>query len=173
MKKALIVVDYQNDFVNGSLGFETAYMLDAKICERIEEALSSGADVIYTLDTHSEDYMQTREGSNLPIPHCIDGSDGHKVFGNTASYLDKAAAVIKKPVFGSWELGEFVRSKGYDAIELCGLVSNICVISNAVICRSALPECEISVHRDCTGSGFADLNEAALSVMASMQVKII
>lgn len=173
MKKALIIVDYQNDFVNGSLGFDSADALDEKICERIEEALSSGADLIYTLDTHEADYMDTQEGKKLPVPHCIRGTDGHKVYGKAAGYLDKAEAVIEKPVFGSWELGELMREKKYDEIELCGLVSNICVISNAVICRSTLPEAEIIVHRDCTGSGFPELNEASLAVMASMQVQII
>lgn len=173
MKQALIIVDYQTDFVSGSLGFDGAELLDEKIVARIEQALQSGTDLIYTLDTHDAGYAETQEGRKLPIPHCIAGTDGHAVYGKTASYLPRASACIHKSVFGSWELGELLRERRYDAIELCGLVSDICIISNAVICRSALPEAEITVRADCTGSGCAALYEASLVVMRSMQVNVI
>ena len=173
MKQALVIVDYQKDFVSGSLGFDGAELLDEKIAARIEEALRSGTDVIYTLDTHDAGYPRTQEGRKLPVPHCIEGTGGHEIYGRTASYLPQAVACIRKPVFGSWELGEFVRARRYGVIELCGLVSHICVLSNAVVCRSALPEAEIRVRADCTGSGSPALHEAALAVMRSLQVDVI
>jgi len=173
MKKALIIIDYQNDFVTGTLGFSSAAALDAKIIARLENAVDNGIDIIYTLDTHGADYGETQEGRKLPVPHCIDGTNGHKVYGKTASYLDRAVAIFKKQTFGSWELGEFVRERGYDEVELCGLVSHICVISNAVICRSASPECGIVIRKNCVGSVFENVTQAAFDVMETLQVTLI
>ena len=83
MKRALIVVDYQNDFVSGALGFDGAEKLDDVICRKIDDYKKDG-DIIFTFDTHTENYLDTTEGKNLPVPHCIDGSEGHKLFGKTA-----------------------------------------------------------------------------------------
>jgi Amidases related to nicotinamidase len=173
MKKALIVVDYQNDFVVGSLGFPAASDLDDRIFALLENAEAEGVDIIFTLDTHDDNYLTTQEGMRLPVPHCIEGTDGHGVYGKCADYVDRAVAVFKKPVFGSWELGEFVRGRGYDEVELCGLVSHICVISNAVICRSASPECRIVVRKNCVGSAFEDVTKASFDVMETLQITLI
>ena len=109
MKKLLLVIDYQNDFVSGSLGFEQAVSLEDPICRKIESYLKNGDDIIFTLDTHGQDYSSTQEGKKLPVPHCLKGSDGWKVYGKAASYLSKAAAVFEKPTFGSLELGEYLK----------------------------------------------------------------
>lgn len=172
MKKLLIVVDYQNDFVNGSLGFSGADALEGPICEKIRAYQAAGDDVVYTLDTHGEDYDQTQEGRKLPIAHCVRGTQGWQLYGETAELL-KGCRKFEKPVFGSAELFDFLRKTPYSSIELCGLVSNICVVSNAVLARTAQPEAEIVVDAACTGSGDSALHEAVLNVLAGLQVTVL
>lgn len=170
VKKILVVVDYQKDFVDGALGFEGAELLDERICKKIEEY--RGSEVVHTLDTHTENYPNTQEGKLLSTAHCIKGTDGHKNYGKTAEKLAGTRA-FEKPGFGSWELGEYLRSGGYDRVELCGLVSYICVITNAIIAKTALPEAEIIVDSRCTSGFDKELHSAALSVMEGLQIKVI
>ena len=174
MKKLLIVVDYQNDFVSGALGFEGADALDEPICAKIEAYRSEGADVVYTLDTHgtSEEYLATSEGRNLPVPHCERGSHGWQLFGRTAELLE-GARCFEKPAFGCVDLIPFLREGAYDQVELCGLVSNICVISNAVIAKAALPESQVIVDAACTSCFDAVANEEALRVMEGVQITVL
>lgn len=173
MKKALIVVDYQKDFVSGSLGFPEAVKLDDRIAAKIKKALAAKEDVIFTLDTHGEDYLCTQEGKNLPVVHCVKGSDGWEVYGKTGDYLPQAAAVVEKGAFGSLSLGELLRKGEYGQVELVGLVSSICVISNAVIAKAALPEALVSVDASCTAGADQALHEKALDVMEGLQIKVI
>ncbi len=173
MKKAFVVVDFQNDFVSGSLGFPEAIALDEKISEKIEKYLKEGYDIIYTFDTHYENYSETQEGKKLPVPHCIKGTDGYNIYGKTASFLSFAKTKIEKNVFGSLKLGEFLQKENYDTVELCGLVSNICVISNAVIAKSALPEAAIVVDASLTAGADLSMHEKALDVMESLQIEVI
>ena len=172
MKKLLVVVDYQNDFVNGSLGFPGAEALEETICEKIRAYQKAGNDVVCTLDTHGEDYSETQEGHKLPIPHCLRGTQGWELYGKTAELL-KDCRKFEKPVFGSAGLFEFLRQTPYSSIELCGLVSNICVISNAVLARTAQPEAEIVVDAACTASNDPALNEAVLRVLEGLQVTVL
>ena len=140
MKKLLIVVDYQNDFVDGALGFEGANKLDEVIANKIKDYKKNNYDVIFTFDTHDEDYMQTEEGNNLPVKHCIKGTIGHELYGKVKKCFDKDRDVyFEKPTFPSLELANYLKDKEYEEIELCGLVSNICVLSNVVMVKSALP----------------------------------
>lgn len=170
MKKLLIVVDFQNDFVSGSLGFDEAAALDDKICAKIDEYKND--DIIYTLDTHDNNYMTTQEGRKLPVLHCIKGTDGHKLYGRTGEKLT-GKKYFEKNTFPSLELGKFLEGKAYDVIELCGLVSNICVISNAVIAKAACPEAEIIVDSSLTASADTELHQKSLDVMAGLQINII
>ncbi len=172
MKKLLLVVDYQNDFVSGALGFKRAEELEEPIAKKIIEYRSAGNDVAFTLDTHGENYMDTREGAGLPIPHCIKGSDGWELYGRIKSLAEKSDKFFLKPCFGSAELFEYLKNSRYDEIELVGVVTNICVISNAVLAKTALPEAIISVDSACTASGDEALCEQALNVMRSMQINI-
>ncbi|MEG1448090.1 MAG: isochorismatase family cysteine hydrolase [Oscillospiraceae bacterium] len=142
MKKLLIVVDYQNDFVNGSLGFSGAEKLEEKILSKIEEYKEN--DVVYTLDTHSENYLETKEGKKLPITHCVKGTEGWNLYGELENSL-KNRTCFEKCTFGSDALFDFLRASEYESVELIGLVSNICIISNAIIAKTALPEAEIIV----------------------------
>ena len=171
--KCLIVVDYQVDFVSGALGNEAAAALDAGIAARIRAARQNGEDVIFTLDTHGADYMSTREGKYLPVPHCILGTEGHGLYGEVAKARQSGDAVFHKETFGSKGLFAHLLEKGYTAIELCGVVTNICVISNAVLAKTALPEADVSVNAALCASNDPALHQKALDVMASFQVNII
>lgn len=170
MKKLLIVVDYQIDFVNGALGFEGADALAPKIAERIEKARKDSEDVIFTFDTHGEDYMGTSEGKNLPVPHCIKGTDGHRLHPSIEPLVKDTDRLIYKPSFGSAELFDLLRGSYYTHIELCGLVSDICVLSNAILAKTALPEAEITVDSSLCDSFDKSKHEAAMAVMRSVQI---
>ena len=175
MRRYLFVIDYQNDFVNGALGFAGAEKLDGPIAEKIR-AYGKGK-VFFTRDTHFENYMETREGRNLPVPHCIKGSHGWQVYGETAKALAEVeAAAIDKLVFGmdvTDPATAAVLPESADEIELVGLVSNICVVSNAVVLQSKYPEATITVDAACTDSFDKALHEKVLDVLAGFQVKVI
>ncbi len=173
MKKCLIVIDYQVDFVTGTLGFEKAVALDEKISNKIEAYRKNGDEIIFTFDAHSENYADTQEGRNLPVVHCIKGTDGHKLYGKTATLKNDRDKCFYKPTFGSAELFDYLRENEYESIELCGVVSNICVISNAVLAKTAQPETEIIVDTNCIASNDDNLNKSAIEVMKSIQVKVM
>lgn len=172
MKKLLIVVDYQNDFVSGTLGFPEARALEDALCAKIEKYRAAGDDIVCTLDTHGDDYLQTQEGRKLPVAHCLHGTEGWKLYGRTAALLEDYPK-FEKPVFGSAALFDYLRKIPYASIELCGVVSNICVLSNAVLARTAQPETEILVDAACVASADPSLNEAALAVLKGLQVEIL
>jgi len=173
MKKCLIVVDYQIDFVSGALGFDKAVLLDEKISNKIEEYHKNNDEVIFTFDTHKANYLDTQEGRNLPIEHCIENTDGHKLYGKTATMQQPKDKCFYKPSFGSGELFEYLRNNQHESIELCGVVSNICVISNAVLAKTAQPETEIIVDSNCITSNDDKLNDCAIEIMKSLQIKVV
>jgi len=173
MKKCLIVVDYQNDFVTGALGNPDALKLERSIADKIRQYRDNGGAVIFTFDTHSEGYMQTQEGRNLPVPHCLQGTEGHMLFGAVNGLALESDLKFEKITFGSDLLYAHLRQTPYESIELAGVVSNICVISNAVLAKTAQPETPVLVDANCVASNDARLNQAALDVMASLQIKIV
>ena len=149
-RKFLIVVDMQKDFIDGALGTQEAQAMVPAAAARIRECKAAGYTLIATLDTHEEDYMETREGKNLPVPHCIKGSEGHKLYGKIARVSKFASAVFEKGTFGSDALFEYILDGKYDQIELCGLLSNTGVLSNTVIAKTAAPYAKIIVDANCT-----------------------
>lgn len=171
--KALVIVDYQNDFVDGALGFSGAELLEPIILGKIAECRQSGGRVIFTLDTHGEDYLSTSEGRKLPVVHCVDGTNGHKLYGKIAECVRAEDIVIKKPSFGSLELAEILKRGGFDEVELCGLVTDICVVSNAIIAKAALPESRITVDGRACASFEGEKHKAALEVMKSVQIEVL
>ncbi len=174
MKKLLVVIDYQNDFVNGSLGFDGAEKLDEAIAAKVKQYhKEKDAHVIYTQDTHKKNYLKTQEGRKLPVAHCIRDTEGWEVYGKTAEVCGDRDLVIEKPSFGSIELMEVAEEEQYEQIELVGLVSNICVLSNAILLKTALPEAEIIVDANCTASFDPALNEKALDIMEGLQITVI
>lgn len=172
MKKLLVVVDYQKDFVDGSLGFSGAELLDAPIAAKIAAYHAAGDDVVFTFDTHAPGYLNTQEGRRLPAVHCVRGSEGWELYGETAKAACENDLRFEKPTFPSLALGEWLKGQDYGRIELVGLVSNICVLSNAVIAKAALPEAEIVVDAACTASFDPALHEKCLDVLAGLQVTV-
>lgn len=168
IKKCLIVVDYQNDFVTGALGFPEAVAIEQSVAEKIRQYRDNDDEVLFTLDTHGADYLQTQEGKNLPVPHCIKGTDGHKLVLPSDGGL-----LFEKDTFGSDKLYEYLKMHRFESIELVGVVSNICVISNAVLAKTAQPKTPIIVDAKCTASNDQWLHKAALDVMASLQIEVI
>lgn len=173
MKEALIVVDYQKDFVDGSLGFSQAVLLEPRICQKIEEYRQRGGEILVTLDTHTSQYLDTQEGKKLPIPHCIRNTPGWNLYGKVQNLISSQDKIFEKPCFGSQELMDYLRQQKFDRVELVGIVSNICVISNAVLAKTALPEAEVIVDASCTASNDPTLHEKALDVMESVQISVI
>ena len=175
MNRYLFVIDYQNDFVDGALGFPGAEKLDEKIAAKVR-AYGKG-QVLFTRDTHFENYLETREGRNLPVKHCIKGTHGWQVYGETARALEEVEAkAIDKLVFGmdvTDPASAAVLPESADEIELVGLVSNICVISNAVVLQSKYPEATIIVDASCTDSFDKGLHGKVLDVLAGFQVKVV
>ena len=175
MNRYLFVIDYQNDFVDGALGFPGAEMLDEIIAAKVR-AYGPGK-VLFTRDTHFDSYLNTREGKNLPVVHCIKGTPGWEVYGQTAQALEEVnAEAIDKLVFGmdvTDPATAAVLPESADEIELVGLVSNICVVSNAVVLQSKYPEATIIVDAAATASFDPVLHEKVLDVLAGFQVKVI
>ncbi len=173
MNKCLIVVDYQNDFIDGQLGFEEAIDIRDKIVEKIEDYRSNNCDIIFTMDTHEEKYLETEEGKYLPVKHCIKGTEGHKLHKSVEALKSPKDNVFEKHTFPSLELGKYLENKNYDVIELCGLVSNICVISNAIIVKSALPNAHVIVDAEATDSFDKALHTKSLDVMEGLQIEVV
>lgn len=171
--KTLIVVDYQVDFVSGSLGFPGAEKLEPVIIGKIEQCRRDGGQVIFTLDTHTEDYLSTAEGKKLPVVHCVKGTHGHEIYGGVAAEVRPEDIVIEKPAFGSLQLADLLRRLNPGEVELCGLVTDICVISNAVIAKAALPESRIVVDPRACASADPQAHSRALAVMSGVQIDIL
>ena len=182
MKRLLIVVDYQNDFVDGALGFDGAELLDGRIARKIDEYREAGDDIAFTFDTHHKDYLETQEGRKLPVPHCLEGSQGHALYGQVATKQQDHDEVFLKPTFGSSALFERLVSRQavadglgtqpFASIELVGLVSSMCVLSNAVIARTACPNVPIIVDASCTAAPDPAMNEKALDVLENLQIEV-
>lgn len=173
MKKILIVVDMQKDFVDGSLGSDMAQAIVGNVVNKIE---NHKGDIIVTYDTHCESYMQTQEGRNLPVPHCIKGTDGWQLDSSVAQALEgKAYKTIEKPTFGSTELVDYVKnnySEGEFEIELIGLCTDICVVSNALLLKANFLETVISVDSSCCAGVTKESHEAALATMKMCQIAV-
>lgn len=166
-------MDYQNDFVSGSLGFPGAELIEQGIIGKIRQYRGNGDKVLFTFDTHSEDYMDTQEGRNLPVAHCIQNSQGHRLYGKVAEEILESDKQFRKNTFGSDELFLYLRAEQFKSIELVGLVSNICVIANAILAKTAQPETPVIVDSKCTASFDSSLHKAALDVMKGLQIEVI
>lgn len=171
--KALVVVDYQVDFVSGALGFAGAEKLEGIILEKILKTREDDGRVIFTMDTHNSRYLKTAEGKKLPVPHCIAGTEGHALYGKVAQAVRAGDIVIKKTSFGSMDLARELKRGRFAEVELCGLVTDICVISNAVIAKAALPESRVVVDSRACLTADPEAQERALAVMRGVQIDVI
>ena len=171
MKKFLIVVDMQKDFVDGALGTKEAVAIVPSVKEKIE---SFDGEIIITYDTHFEDYMETSEGKNLPVPHCIKDTEGWQLNEDIRKALEgKDYTVVEKITFGSVDLPDFIEEKTEGenfSAELVGLCTDICVVSNALVLKANFPEAEISVNSSCCAGVTPETHEAALATMKMCQI---
>lgn len=177
-KRILIVVDMQNDFVDGALGSVEAVAIVPAVVEKIRLAKAAGVPVLATMDTHHADYVSSREGRFLPVEHCIEGTDGWQLKPEVEGALGDAPR-LKKPSFGSTELSEKVREfTGVSApgagltIELIGLCTDICVVSNALLLKAVYYEADMVVDSTCCAGVTPAKHEAALETMRSCQIVI-
>ena len=164
--KTLIVIDMQNDFIDGSLGTAEAVAIVDKVKAKIKEYADRGDRIIFTRDTHQEDYMETNEGKHLPVIHCIEGTAGWQI--RDGLYVD-GAEIINKPSFGYTGWNDY----SFDEIELIGLCTDICVVSNALILKALFPEIKVSVDSSCCAGVTPESHEAALKTMQMCQIEII
>lgn len=165
MKKTLIVVDMQNDFIDMALGTKEAVAIVPKVKAKIEEYVNNGNEVIFTRDTHGENYLETNEGKNLPVPHCIKGTRGWEIADGL--YV-RGARIIDKPNFG-WK--DWDKEDLYE-VELVGLCTDICVVSNALIIKAAHPEIRVSVDSECCAGVTPETHKAALETMKMCQINV-
>jgi nicotinamidase-related amidase len=170
MPRALVVVDYQADFVTGSLGSPHAEAIEGNIVLKIREYLESGGEVFFTMDTHDGDYLRTDEGMHLPVEHCIKGTSGWQIFGKVADYQSKGKT-IEKGTFGSLDLIKELNE--FDLIEICGVATNICVIANAVILKTAYPDSKVAIDPKCAASYDIELHRKALEIMGSLSIDVL
>ena len=192
--KVLIVVDMQVDFTTGSLGTPEAQAIVPLVTETIEQMADKNTVVIFTKDTHTENYLETLEGINLPVPHCIKGSAGHNIVNEVFcaylnhhnEYMDPYEAYplldsdpirIEKPSFGSIELQNMLYDMnerlGIEEITLMGLCTGICVMSNAILAKATLPEVPVNVVADCCACVIPESHKTALEAMKLCQINII
>jgi nicotinamidase-related amidase len=170
MKKLLVVIDMQNDFIDGSLGTGEAVGIVQNVREKINNYLKMDDEIIFTRDTHNENYFETQEGRELPVRHCIENTVGWEI----SPQLDASGMVIiDKPSFGSIELADYIaESIKPDKVELIGLCTDICVISNALILKARLPETEIAVDAKCCAGVTPESHVNALRAMKLCQIRI-
>ena len=173
MKNLLIVVDMQKDFVDGALGTPEAVAIVENVCNKIQ---NFNGDIIVTYDTHGETYPDTREGRFLPVSHCIKGTPGWELDARVQESLaDKSYHIIEKPTFGSVTLPEYVRAHYAPeelSIELIGLCTDICVVSNALLLKAHFTETDITVDSACCAGVTPESHNAALTTMKMCQITI-
>lgn len=175
MSKMLIVVDMQNDFVDGALGTKEAVAIAPKVVEKIK---NYKGQVLYTRDTHGEDYMETQEGQNLPVPHCIYGTQGWELIPEIdAIAKENNSLIFDKPTFGSLALAGCLNGihkvAKIDELELVGLCTDICVISNALLLKATMPDVKIVVDSQCCAGVTPESHNNALEAMKMCQITII
>lgn len=165
--RTLIVVDMQKDFVNGALGTKEAEAIVENVKNKIKEFQKNGDKIIFTRDTHFDNYLETNEGKHLPIKHCVKDSEGWQIVDG----LEVSDAIyIDKPTFGYTEWNKYDLG---DEIELIGLCTDICVVSNALIIKALYPDANVIVDSNCCAGVTPETHEAALKTMKMCQVNVI
>lgn len=172
MKNILIVVDMQNDFIDAALGTAEAVAIVDNVRRKI---VGFEGEVIFTRDTHREDYMRTREGKFLPVPHCIEGTDGWQICDALAPYTTESV-IFDKPTFGSVDLMKYIveqnEKEPVGSVTLVGLCTDICVISNAMLIKAALPEIDVLVDASCCAGVTPQSHSNALGAMEMCQIVV-
>ncbi len=168
--KLLVVVDMQKDFVDGALGTSEAVAIVQKVCDKILRCRAEGWTVVFTRDTHTEEYLKTQEGRKLPVIHCVKGTPGWEIVPELPV---EDSSIFDKETFGSMELAQYAAGlSNLEAIQLVGLCTDICVISNALLLKAALPEVPISVDAGCCAGVTPGNHKNALAAMAACQIEV-
>ena len=170
MKKILMVIDMQNDFIDGALGTKEAEKIVSGVVRVVNEFKG---EVIFTRDTHSENYLETLEGRKLPVKHCIKGTEGWEIcdeLKDTEAYRN--GRIIDKVTFGSDSLAEIMKNEKPDEVYMTGLCTDICVISNAMLIRAFSPETDITVYENCCAGVSPETHRNALEAMKVCQVNV-
>lgn len=168
--KVLVVIDMQNDFVDGALGTPEAARVLPRVRAKVAACLEQGGKVVYTKDTHGADYLQTQEGKLLPVAHCVKGTEGWEF---APGVYAEGCPVVEKAAFGSPELAELVaRLEGAESVELVGVCTDVCVISNALLLKAFLPEMPVSVDASCCAGVTPESHRNALHAMRMCQVRV-
>ena len=170
--KLLVVVDMQADFVDGALGTAEAEAIVPKVLDKVARAVEAGDTVIFTQDTHGEKYLNTQEGKNLPVPHCLRGTPGWELIPQLLPYAH-GRLCLEKPTFGSVELAQVAAEGNFEEIQLIGLCTDICVISNALCIKAALPEVPVAVVERCCAGVTPASHDNALAAMKMCQVDVL
>ena len=170
MQKAIVVIDMQNDFVDGALGTQEAQAMLPRMVEKLAAARAEGTALVFTMDTHGADYLTTQEGKKLPVEHCIRGTAGWQIADALQPFVREAAAILEKPTFGATALPAALAA--YDEIEFVGLCTDICVISNALLAKAFYPEKNICVDASCCAGVTPESHANALSAMRMCQVEV-
>ncbi|MDF2820127.1 MAG: Amidase related to nicotinamidase [Clostridiales bacterium] len=170
--KVLVVIDMQNDFIDGALGSKEAVSIIEPVRKKIKTYRQAGLPVIFTRDTHEMHYLDTQEGKQLPVPHCIRGTKGWEI---APQFEVEDSIIINKPTFGSVELAQYIKEQYPDTeleLELVGLCTDICVISNALVLKATIPEIKISVDASCCAGVTPQSHKNALEAMKVCQIII-
>ena len=171
-KKLLVVVDYQKDFVDGSLTVERAKELEKVIVDKIEKYIQDNQDIMFTKDTHYTNYLTTREGRYIPIEHCIIDTEGHGLYGEVAKYEKYAKKVFNKTSFGSIDLAKYISRSDYEEVEFCGVVSNICVLSNIIMTQTYNEKVEIKVDLKATKGMDDEIDNTLKKYLEQLTVRV-
>ena len=184
--KALIIVDMQNDFIDGALGTPEAQAIVPNVVNKMKEHKNTDTIILFTKDTHKENYLDTPEGKKLPVPHCIEGTPGWSIAKPIGSefrangYMTYSSGTVingrvLKPTFGSYDLLKILNDDEIelDEIELCGVCTDICVISNAIMIKNFFPDVKVTVDASCCAGVTPEKHAAALEVMKSCQIDVI
>lgn len=169
--KLLVVVDMQNDFVTGTLGTGEAVAIVPRVADKVARAVRAGDTVVFTQDTHDKNYLDTQEGKNLPVVHCVKGTEGWAIVPQLREYAE-GRLCVEKPAFGSTQLAHYAAREAFEEIELVGLCTDICVISNALLLKAALPESKITVDSACCAGVTSASHKNALEAMRMCQIAI-
>ena len=173
MKKLLVIVDMQNDFIDGPLGTKEA---QAIVPDMVEYIKNFYGDIVVTQDTHQNNYLNTQEGKKLPVIHCIEGTDGWEINPDIQSAINskkESYFIYKKPTFGSIDLANFIKSSVYDEVIFCGVCTGICVISNVLLTKAFCPELTVKVVEKLCACVTPESHKAAIDTMRTCQVDII
>jgi len=168
MSRTLIVIDMQNDFIDGALGTKEAQAIIPNVKAKIEEYRKCGNNIIFTRDTHDDNYLKTREGRHIPVIHCVKGTFGWQI-SDKIGFDEKNDICIDKPSFGWTHWDDFK----FDEVEIIGVCTDVCVVSNAVLIRSLNPEINVTVDAECCAGATPETHKSALRTMEMCQINVV